>query len=121
MHRIQTNNQKNWLYFRLSGNVDYRESKNVLDSIIKSLEDLKPGFDIISDISAYTPLSITADTNISSLLRTLKEHGVRKTIRIDSNPSSYTSYASALLINGIGFQHCETVESLEEAEKLLEN
>lgn len=121
MHKIQTNNQKNRIYFRLSGNVDCRESKNVLDSIIRSLEELKPGFDVISDISGYTPLSMTADTNVASLLKTLKEHGVRKTIRVDSDPNSSSGFASGLLINNIGFNYCETVRTYEEAENLLEN
>ncbi len=121
MHRVDANYKKNRLYFHLSGNIDKRESKSVLDSMIRSLEYLKPGFDIISDITDYTPLSRSADITISSLFKTIKEHGVRKTIKISNSNDFSSSLAANLLIDEVGFRDCEIVDSLEEAEKLLEN
>ena len=120
MHKIYTDSEKNRLYLQLSGNIDKRESRNALDKVIGQLEQLNPGFDLISDLTSYTPLSQTADTTVYALLKTVKEHGVKRMIRIVNEPGTVSSNQVNYLINSAGFCNCEVVESLNRAEEILE-
>lgn len=121
MHRILVNNQKNRLYLKLSGNVDYRESRDVLEIVIKELENLRPGFDVISNLCGYMPISRTADTTLSSALKTVKEHGIRRTIRIVEDRNYSNGFGIKLLENDAGINDYETVYTLDEAEEILEH
>lgn len=120
MHQIKVNNDKNRLYLKLSGNVDYRESRTILNEVISKLENLQPGFDMISNLSTYVPISQTADITISAILKTVKEHGVRKTIRIVEDPDSFVGFGLKLLAEDAGFRHLEIAHSISEAEQILE-
>ncbi|MBU1100183.1 MAG: hypothetical protein KKA84_07240 [Bacteroidetes bacterium] len=121
MHRILADNNKNRLYLILSGNVDHRESLNMLDKVIKELENLRPGFDVISNLSTYTPISMSVDINVSSLLKTIKEHGVGKAVRIIDRSKFVVNSEMNFLDKYAGIGNFETVMTLTEAEEILGN
>ena len=121
MFKILSDHEKNRLYLYLSGNIDKRESRTALDKTIKSLEDLTPGFDLVSKVSRYNPLSQTADVTISSILKTVKEHGVRKTMTIVEEPNSETNVSVKYLLDDVGLSEYEFVDSVISAEEILES
>ena len=84
------------------------------------MENLNPGFDLISDLTSYTPLSKSADTTVYSLLKTVKEHGVKRFVRIVHEPANVSSNQVNFLIDSAGFGNWEIAESLNRAEEILE-
>jgi anti-anti-sigma regulatory factor len=73
---------KNRLYVRVQGRIDDAEVKSIADSIIKQMERLRPGFDVVTDLTQAEPLG---PEGVVQLKRLVEAHLSRKsgrTVRI---------------------------------------
>jgi hypothetical protein len=108
---------KNRLYVVLQGFIQADEAKEAADLTIAEAKKLRPGFDIINDIST---VKATSEQGVMELLRCqvfLKERGVRRVIRVVPEVS-VGSLQIARTSKQAGYE-ADTAASIEEAEAML--
>jgi anti-anti-sigma regulatory factor len=66
---------KNRIFLCVRGRVDDAEAKSIADSIIKEMGRLRPGFDIVTDLSQAEPLG---PEGVNQFKRLLEAHRARK-------------------------------------------
>ncbi|MBU2491426.1 MAG: hypothetical protein KJ571_02305 [Bacteroidetes bacterium] len=76
MHIIRNDVTNNRCYVTLSGVISYNEAEEIKEKIIKETEMLKPGFDIINNISKY----IQGDESGASILQEIVNHLIDKKV-----------------------------------------
>ncbi|MDY7031865.1 MAG: hypothetical protein SVY10_08140 [Thermodesulfobacteriota bacterium] len=110
---------KNRLYMKLEGYFTDGEVKEAADKVIKEVDKLKPGFDIINDISTFKPASPKGINDIQKAIKYCSDYGLKRAMRIA--PSSYFAASQFSRISKeVGGYDVETVASLEEAERILD-
>jgi hypothetical protein len=113
---IRADVTKNRLYLILSGFFEDPEMTAVADKCIAEVKKLKPGFDIINDISQCKSAS---DKGIMELLRAqtfIKQSGVNKVVRITGDIITQAQFNRQAKEAGYS---AETAASIAEAEKIL--
>lgn len=117
MFKVVADPEKNRLYITLSGHFEGDEKSEAAASVIKAVEKLQPGFDVINDISDAMPTDEGGLDEIYRVRHFLFSKGVRHVIRITklkltglqldrvARPDGYTVTA---------------VDSMEQAERFLE-
>ena len=116
MFKVEANPQKNRLYVTLEGHLDATERNRVMEEFLSKVRELKPGFDVVHDMSRLHP---TDDEGLHDLIRVqaaLKVKGLRAVVRIVKIPLVRLQFERAARENGWAF---ETVETLAEAEAKL--
>ncbi|MGA2368708.1 MAG: hypothetical protein ABSF74_09110 [Dehalococcoidia bacterium] len=88
--------------------------KEAADKTIVEVKKLKPGFDIINDISECKPATIKGIEEIKRAQLVIKEGGVRRVIRIVGH--SVTEGQFARKSQEAGYE-ADTAPSIAEAEK----
>ena len=119
MFTIKADIQKNRLYVKLVGFFDYKEMKACTDKTIEEASKLKPGYDVINDISEFKPAGQDTLKEVERAQSYLKKTGVRRGIRVEGKAK-----LTNIQFNRIGKTVdylAETVETMEEAEKLLDS
>jgi anti-anti-sigma regulatory factor len=66
---------KNRLFVRVEGRVDDSQAKSIADSIIKEMERLRPGFDMVTDLTHAEPLG---PEGVAQFKRLLEAHRAKK-------------------------------------------
>jgi anti-anti-sigma regulatory factor len=66
---------KNRIFLCVQGRVDDAEAKSIADSIIKEMERLRPGFDIVTDLTNAEPLG---PEGVNQFKRLLEAHRAKK-------------------------------------------
>jgi anti-anti-sigma regulatory factor len=66
---------KNRLFVRVEGRVDDSQAKSIADSIIKEMERLRPGFDMVTDLTQAEPLG---PEGVAQFKRLLEAHRAKK-------------------------------------------
>jgi anti-anti-sigma regulatory factor len=66
---------KNRLIVRVEGRIDDEQAKSIADSIIKAMERLRPGFDMVTDLSQAEPLG---PEGVAQFKRLLEAHRAKK-------------------------------------------
>ena len=88
------------------------------NTITAELQKLKPGFDVINDISSFKPASAQVTEKIVGVQRLVKESGVRRVIRVVGQGGlAATQLARTGKEAGYG---ADTVATGEDAEKALD-
>jgi hypothetical protein len=72
---VQANVGKNRLFIRIEGRIEDAQAKSVADAIIKEMDRLRPGFDVVSDLTKAEPLGPEGS---AQLKRVLEEQRARK-------------------------------------------
>lgn len=109
---------KNRLYVTLDGYFTDDETKEAADRVIQETKKLKPGFDVINDISRFKPASPNGAEDIRRVTQYFADHGLRRAIRIA--PSSYfTANQFARISRETGY-NAEIAASTNEAERMLD-
>ena len=73
---------KNRIFLCVRGRVDDTEAKSIADSIIKEMDRLRPGFDIVTDLSRAEPLGPEGVSQFKRLLEAHRERKAGRTVRI---------------------------------------
>ena len=112
---------KNRLYITLKGSVGQAESQQVASQVIEYIKKLKPGFDVVTDISEFEPATQKAAEALLLVHKVLMEHGVNRIVRVVGMELKATvgkiQFERASRSAGIV---AESADSLEDAERLLD-
>ena len=82
MFRVTSDPAKNRLCIVLSGHLDDAEREEAARTIREEAGKLTPGFDLINDISELRPTSAEGLKQLAEVQSFLKDHGLRRVIRI---------------------------------------
>ena len=112
---------KNRLYVTLKGAVSEAESQQIADKVIEVIKKLKPGFDVITDISEFEPATQKAAESLLLVHKALIEQGVNRIVRVVGKELKAT-------VGKIQFERtsrnagivADSVNSIEDAERLLD-
>jgi hypothetical protein len=120
MFEVKSDAVKNRLYIKISGFITDQELKEATDKIISNLNGLKPGFDVINDISGIKAGGMPKNTD--SLIHAqglIKKAGVNRIIRVVASVMTKLQFSESGMKAGYA-KDAETAPSLEEAEKMLD-
>ena len=123
MHKISTDLAKNRLYVILYGFSSMDQVNDTIREMKEAVQQLKPGFDVVTDISNYKPALPEIAQAIQSMQVFLKQSGMRRAIRIVSASTQGPRIASsqfARTSRAVGYE-AEIVSSVAEADRLLED
>ena len=82
MYRVEAHVGKNRLYVVFAGDMTPEEFRAALDAIAREVLRLRPGFDMLADISELKPLPDAVEPMIRETAQLLRDKGVRKAVRI---------------------------------------
>ena len=119
MYTARADITKNRLYVKLAGFFDYNEMKASTDKTIQEAKKLKPGFDVINDVSEFKPAGQDMLKEIERAQAFLKQAGVRHAIRVEGK-AKLTNVQFSRIGKAVNYV-AEIVETIEEAETLLDS
>jgi hypothetical protein len=119
MFQIQVDKSKNLLHFTFSQHVTAEETGSWREQLCKILGEMKPGFTLLSDLSALDLMDLECATDIEWSMEALDEAGIARVVRVIPDPRkdigfnimSHFHYRRA-----VAFVTCDT---MEEALKVL--
>lgn len=118
MYTVTADIAKNRLYVKLVGYFEYKEMKEATDKTVTETAKLKPGFDVITDLSQFKPVGQDALDEVTRGQTHLNKAGKRYAIRVEGK-SKLTSLQFSRMGKNVDYMP-DIVASLEEAEKLLD-
>jgi hypothetical protein len=119
MFTVEADIQKNRLYSKMVGYFDYNEMKECTDKTISEVKKLKPGFDVITDLSEFKPVGQDTLDEVARGQAFLKKAGVRHAIRVEGK-FKLTSMQFSRMGKSVDYVP-DIVATREEAEKLLDD
>lgn len=115
---IRADVAKNRLYLVLGGFFADAEMVPIVDKCIAEAKKLKPGFDVINDISEFKPATPKGADEIKRAQIFVKENGVRKVIRVVGE-AVLTQAQFDRQGKSAGYA-ADTASTVAEAEKILD-
>ena len=82
MYQTKIDIEKNRLYIALTGRITAKESKKAASQVIDDLKKLKPGFDVVTDISDFEPVTQKEIEMLIQVHEALIENGVNRIARV---------------------------------------
>jgi hypothetical protein len=73
---------KNRLFIRIEGRLDDAQAKSAGDAIIREMDRMRPGFDMVSDLSNAEPLGPEGLNQFRRVLEAARERKFRRGVRI---------------------------------------
>jgi acyl-CoA hydrolase len=123
MYQIKINGQKNRLYIILGGHPTTEEIIRGADEVIVAVKQLKPGFDVITDISDLRASNPDGAREISRVQQFVREAKVRRIVRVTKDaPFARTQFKRTGRDAGYSEDMIlsDTASSIGEAEKMLD-
>lgn len=117
-HEVRADTEKNRLYIKTTGFLTDEDLKAAINENLKEADKLKPGFDVISDI---TELSVTSQKGSEEFTRARKElrkKGIGRNIIIAGESLARMQVVRKAAEVDI---RDEYASSIEEAERMLDN
>lgn len=108
---------KNRMILKMDGFFSDEELKKCVDEIFGEIEKLRPGFDIINDITGFKPASPKGAKEMLRAQSVIKEKGMGKIIRVVGS-SVLGKKQFDRNAKQVGYS-AETAPSIEAAEKML--
>jgi hypothetical protein len=120
MFKIRKDVRKNRLYITLSGIFPLSDAKNAKDEIIKEINELKPNFDVINDISEFIRGQDEAGKILQDIMLLLIDKKVNRVARVvGTSKTGLIQFANySLKIESYKLKYLPT---LREAEKFLDS
>jgi len=120
MYEIEADRRTNRLYLDLTGRMDRDDLEAAADEAVAAAERLRDGFDIVNDLSGFTPPSPEAAKPIQRAQKELVGMGVDRVVRVvDEETSQVVVNAFERRSRDVGYSG-ETAESVAAAERTLE-
>ena len=119
MYEFKIDTVKNRLYITLDGFFSTEEIKQCSDETIGAVKKLKPGYDVITDISKFSPVGLDALKEIERVQEYFRTSGVRHGVRIVGK-SVVTGMQFKRLGKSVGFRSTNFA-TLAEAEEFLDS
>jgi len=122
MHTIRIDPEKNRLYLTFEGSFEYREAKQAAEDLLEQIKSLKPGFDVITDISKLESSSVEAGEILIKGHESLAELGMNRIVRVVGKQiENVVGKVQVELISKTHGISAENADSIMEAEYLLDN
>jgi hypothetical protein len=118
MYEIHADVKKNRVYIVLKEFMNDEQMKAAADKTIREIDKLRPGFAIITDISQYKPASPEGAKEIERAQAYAQQKGLKRVIRITGDIIGFMQFQR---IASKGGYVVDIVNSIEEADKLLDN
>ena len=115
--KVKADVRKNRLYVVLAGFFDDDEARQAADQVIQEIKKLRPGFDIINDISGFRPTTQKGAQEMVRAQRFARAAGVDRVIRIVPS-ETIGSMQFARTSKQAGYE-ADTAPSIAEADKML--
>ncbi|MFP2934315.1 hypothetical protein ACLESO_56190 [Pyxidicoccus sp. 3LG] len=109
---------KNRLVVRIWGEVDGQEAYRVGDAAVLAIERLRPGFDMVSDLSGVTQLPPESTGQLRRIIEAARAKGYRRTVRVVGR-SAVAAVQFERISRALGHE-AHLAFSMEEAERLLD-
>ncbi len=119
MYRIKTDSEKNRMILVISGYITKEEVVSIKESIAREVNSLKPGFDIINDVSNFRLGQNEAGMLLKSIISFLKEHKVSRIVRV-VGASQIAVVQFATYSQGVSGYDVKYLPTMEEAINYLE-
>jgi hypothetical protein len=117
MFTVRADTAKNRLYVKLVGFFDCKEMKAATDATIEEAKKLKPGYDVINDISEFKPVGQDTLKEVERGQVYFKKSGIRYGIRVEGK-AKLTNLQFSRIGKTVDYA-ADSAETMEEAEKLL--
>lgn len=119
MYDVRVDSESDTLYLTLDGRLSADEMKAARDEVVEALGKLPEGFDMINDISTFSPPSPDAAQPIEDAQEEILDSGVGTVVRVvTDDTSTVVRRAFERRSEDVGYEG-ETAESVAEAERLL--
>jgi len=119
MTRLKIDSSKNRLYVTMAGFFSVEDMKKWSDETIAMAKKLKPGYDVVIDISQFKPTTPEGTKEIERVQVFFKSSGVRLGAQVvGENVLSGLQFKRMSITSGYDPTN---VETLAEAEKLLDS
>lgn len=82
MYKSKTDIVLNRLYITLKGRITANESESAIRQIIADISELKPEFDVVTDISEFEPVTQKEAEALLTVHKALFEKGVNRIVRV---------------------------------------
>ena len=120
VYEIESDVRQNRLHLDLSGKLDADTLDSAATETVEVARDLRDGFDIITDLRGFKPVTPDAAKEIQRAQTQLTELGVDRVVRVtDEDTSQVVVSAFERRSKKAGYSG-ETAETKPEAEKLLD-
>jgi len=120
MFEVEADVRNNRLYLTLTGRMEREGLETAAHEAVDAADRLREGFDIINDLSGFTPPSPEAAKPIKRAQGELVELGVDRVVRVvDEETSQVVVHAFERRSKDVGYSG-ETAPSVAEAERTLE-
>lgn len=86
MFQIETDKSKNLLSFVFSGHVTAEETRRWREQLCKVLTAMKPGFALLTDLSALDLMDLDCAPEIEWSMEALNQAGIARVVRIIPDP-----------------------------------
>ena len=119
MYDVRVDSESDILYLTLDGKLSDDEMKAARDEVVEALGKLPEGFDMINDISTFSPPSPDAAQPIKDAQQEILDNDVGTVVRVvTDDTSTVVRRAFERRSEDVGYEG-ETAESVAEAERLL--
>ncbi|MBZ4419537.1 hypothetical protein [Myxococcus sp. RHSTA-1-4] len=118
MFEVEARVGKNRLVVRLWGEIDDAEALRVGDAAVAAMDRLRPGFDMVSDLSGVTRVPPQAAGQLRRIIESGRARGFRRVVRVVGR-SLEAAVVFERTSRAIGHE-AHLAFSLEEAEQLLD-
>lgn len=118
MYEVQALVGKNRLVVRIWGDIDDAEARQVGDAAVKAIERLRPGFDVMSDLTGLSPVTPEGLAQLRRIIEAARARGIRRVVRVVGR-----SVDAALQFERVSRElghEAYLAFSLEEASRLLD-
>ena len=116
-HEVEVSDETNRLHLTMRGFFDLADAEAMLLDVQLALARLKPGFDVISDVSRLGALTNAAGPVLRRVTTALVEGGMRQMVRVvGSAPGAATNVARAVE----GLYAARVASSTAEAARILD-
>ena len=118
MFEVEARVGKNRLLVRIWGDVDDAEALRIGDAAVAALERLRPGFDVVSDLSGAVRAPPQAMAQLKRIIEAARARGIRRVVRVVGR-----SVDAALQFERVSRElghEAYLAFSLEEASRLLD-
>jgi hypothetical protein len=119
VYTIKADVYKNRLYVTLDGFLNHDEMKKCTDQTIEETRKLHPGYDVITDISQFKPVSQDTMKEVERAQAHFKASGIRHGVRVEGKAK-----LAAIQFSNIGKNvnyKPDTFATIAEAEKHLDS
>ncbi|WP_205525481.1 STAS domain-containing protein [Pyxidicoccus trucidator] len=118
MFEVEARVGKNRLVVRIWGDLDDAEARQIGDAAVRAVDRLRPGLDILSDLSGLTRVPVECAAQLRRIVEAAQARGLRQVVRVVGR-SAEAALQFQRISRSIGYE-AYLAFSLEEAERMLD-